>query len=123
MRRLGNADPLEPYPGGARKPWKCRCLNEGCGKIIYPNRNNVMSGQRACKYCASNAPVDPAGAAAAMLDHGFATLVPFPGTGKPWLSRCTPPATWLLLATTTPQAAVGGAGSVPTVDLATHSRP
>ncbi|QBR04521.1 MULTISPECIES: hypothetical protein [Streptomyces] len=89
MRRLGNAEPLEPYPGGARKPWVCRCLNEGCGKIIYPNRNNVMSGQGACKYCAPNAPVDPAAAAAAMRDHGFATLVPFPGTGKPWLSKCT----------------------------------
>jgi hypothetical protein len=89
MRRLGNAEPLEPYPGGARRPWKCRCLNEGCGKIIHPNRNNVMSGQGACKYCAPNAPVDPEAAVAAMRGHGFDTLVPFPGTGKPWLSKCT----------------------------------
>ncbi|MFD4116889.1 hypothetical protein ACFWSJ_25995 [Streptomyces niveus] len=88
MRRLGNAEPLEPYPGGARKPWKCRCLNEGCGRTIYPNRNNVMNGQGACKYCAPNAPVDPAAASVAMFDHGFVTLVRFPGTGKPWLSKC-----------------------------------
>lgn len=89
MRRLGNAEPLEPYPGGARKPWKCRCLNPGCGKVIYPNRNNVMSGQGACKYCAPNAPIDPVAAAAAMLAHGFTPLVPYPGTGRPWLSQCT----------------------------------
>ncbi|MFE2090720.1 hypothetical protein [Streptomyces sp. NPDC059460] len=88
MRRLGNAEPLEPYPGGARKPWKCRCLNERCGRTIYPNRNNVMNGQGACKYCAPNAPVGPAAATAAMLGHGFITLVRFPGTGKPWLSKC-----------------------------------
>jgi len=87
MIRLGNAEPLVPYPGGARKPWRCRCLS--CGKIIYPNRNNVMSAQGACKYCAPNAPVDPRAAAAKMLDHGFQTLVPYPGTGKPWLSQCT----------------------------------
>jgi hypothetical protein len=87
MVRLGNAEPLVPYPGGARKPWRCRCLS--CGKIIYPNRNNVMSGQGACKYCAPNAPVDPRAAVAKMLDHGFQTLVPYPGTGKPWLSQCT----------------------------------
>lgn len=89
MRRLGNAEPLEPYPGGARRRWKCQCLNPGCGKIIYPNRNNVMSGQGACKHCAPNAPVSPAAAAAAMLAHGFKILVPYPGTGKPWLSQCT----------------------------------
>jgi hypothetical protein len=88
MRRLGNAEPLEPYPG-ARRRWKCRCLNPGCGKIIYPNRNNVKSGQGACEHCAPNAPVDPAAAAAAMLAHGFKTLVPYPGTGKRWLSQCT----------------------------------
>ncbi|WP_329240793.1 hypothetical protein OG223_53150 [Streptomyces sp. NBC_01478] len=88
MRRLGRAEPLEPYPGRAREPWKCRCLNQHCGKIIYPNRNNVMSGQGACKYCAPNAPVDPTTAETVMLGHGFAVLVPFPGTGKPWLSKC-----------------------------------
>jgi hypothetical protein len=48
-----------------------------------------MSGQGACKYCAPNAPVDPLAAAAAMLAHGFTTLVPYPGTGRPWLSQCT----------------------------------
>jgi hypothetical protein len=89
MTRLGNAEPLERYPGGARRPWKCRCLNPGCGKIIYPNRNNVKNGQGACKHCAPNAPVGPAAAAAAMLAHGFKTLVPCPGTGKRWLSQCT----------------------------------
>lgn len=89
MRRLGRAEPLEPYPGGARRPWKCSCLRSGCGRVIYPNRNNVMNGQGACRYCAPNAPVDPAAAAAAMLEHGFVVLARFPGTGKAWLSRCT----------------------------------
>ncbi|MBY8882723.1 hypothetical protein [Actinacidiphila acidipaludis] len=59
-----------------------------CKKIIYPNRNNVMNGQGACKYCAPNAPVEPDEAVALMRDHGFRTLVDFPGTGKAWLSEC-----------------------------------
>jgi hypothetical protein len=87
MRRWGNAEPQEPYPGKARARWKCRCNT--CHKVIYPNRNNVMSGQGACRHCAPNAPVDPSSAVAAMLDHGLRTLVRFPGTGEPWLSQCT----------------------------------
>lgn len=81
--------PLSRTPAAHADPGRCRCLNEGCGKIVYPNRNNVMNGQGACRYCAPNAPVDPEAAAAAMRAHGFATLVRFPGTGKPWLSKCT----------------------------------
>ncbi|SCK63155.1 hypothetical protein YW7DRAFT_07012 [Streptomyces sp. AmelKG-E11A] len=46
MRRLGNAEPLEPYPGRAREPWMCRHIP--CKQVIYPNPNNVMSGQGAC---------------------------------------------------------------------------
>jgi len=86
MRRLGDAEPLEPYPGRAREPWMCRHIP--CGQIIYPNRNNVMSGQGSCIWCAPNAPKNPEEAAAAMLRYGFTVLLDFPGTGKPWLSQC-----------------------------------
>ncbi|WP_329468586.1 hypothetical protein [Streptomyces sp. NBC_01431] len=86
MRRLGNAEPLEPYPGRAREPWMCRHIP--CKQIVYPNRNNVMSGQGACIWCAPNAPKNPEEAAAAMLEQGFIVLVDFLGTGKPWLSEC-----------------------------------
>ncbi|MGW3647534.1 hypothetical protein [Streptomyces sp. NPDC000878] len=87
MRRDGDAEPQEPYPGHARARWKCQCNR--CKKIIYPNRNNVKSGQGACRHCAPNTPVDPAAAAAVMFEHGFRALLDFPGTGKPWLSLCT----------------------------------
>ncbi|MGC0374727.1 hypothetical protein [Streptomyces sp. SAI-229] len=86
MRRLGNAEPLEPYPGRAREPWMCRHIP--CQQVIYPNRNNVMNGQGACIWCAPNAPKNPEEARAAMLEHGFIVLVDFLGTGKPWLSQC-----------------------------------
>ncbi|MCF2531179.1 hypothetical protein [Yinghuangia soli] len=86
MRRLGKAEPLEPYPGRAREPWMCRHIP--CGQIIYPNRNNVMSGQGSCVWCAPNAPKNPEAARSAMLEHGFIVLMDFPGTGKPWLAQC-----------------------------------
>ncbi|MFF3788138.1 hypothetical protein [Streptomyces sp. NPDC001933] len=84
--RFGRAEPLEPYPGRAREPWMCRHMP--CGQIIYPNRNNVMSGQGACIWCAPNSPKNPEQAASAMLAHGFVVLLDFPGTGRPWLSQC-----------------------------------
>jgi len=86
MIRYGNCTPQVPYPGTARAPWKCRC--NVCKEIIYPNRNNVMSGQGACKYCAPNTPVDPVKAVALMRAHGFRTLVDFPGANNAWLSQC-----------------------------------
>ncbi|MFI6153976.1 hypothetical protein ACIBCA_14925 [Kitasatospora sp. NPDC051170] len=86
MIRYGNCTPRIPYPGKARAPWECEC--NACKEIIYPNRNNVMNGQGACKYCAPNAPVDPVKAVALMRDHGFRTLVDFPGANNAWLSEC-----------------------------------
>uniref|UniRef100_A0AAU1U3D9 GIY-YIG nuclease family protein n=1 Tax=Streptomyces sp. NBC_00119 TaxID=2975659 RepID=A0AAU1U3D9_9ACTN len=86
MRRLGKAEPPEPYPGRAREPWMCRHIP--CQQGIYPNRNNVMTGQGACIWCAPNAPKNPDEAKAAMLERGFIVLVDFLGTGKPWLSQC-----------------------------------
>ncbi|MCX4858173.1 hypothetical protein [Streptomyces canus] len=86
MRRLGSAEPLEPYPGRAREPWMCRHIP--CQQVIYPNRNNVMNGHGACIWCAPNAPKNPEEAKAAMLEHGFIVLVDFLGTGKAWLSQC-----------------------------------
>ncbi|MFF7994627.1 hypothetical protein ACFZDG_33230 [Kitasatospora xanthocidica] len=59
-----------------------------CKEIIYPNRNNIMNGQGACKHCAPNAPVHPVKAVALMRDHGFRTLVDFPGANNAWLSEC-----------------------------------
>ena len=92
MRRLGNAEPLEPCPGRAREPWMCR--HNPCGQIIYPNRNNVMSGQGACIWCAPNAPKNPEQAAATMLAHGFTVLTHFPGAGRPGCLSARRPGTW-----------------------------
>jgi hypothetical protein len=48
MRNAG-LEPLEPYLGG-KHPWKCLCLK--CGRKCAPRRNNILSGQGGCRYCA-----------------------------------------------------------------------
>ncbi|MDH6134935.1 hypothetical protein P3T37_004344 [Kitasatospora sp. MAA4] len=77
-------EPMEPYPGKARAPWKNKCRAD---HVTFPNRNNVQNGTR-CRDCAKNAPVDPAKAAESMLKRGLRVLVDFPGANEAWLSEC-----------------------------------
>ena len=49
-RSLG-FEPLVKYPG-ARKGWKCRCLN--CRKISKPQYTTMQNRQSGCKYCAES---------------------------------------------------------------------
>lgn len=52
MRAIG-MQPLEPFPGRVRDPWKCRCLR--CGHTGAPALNNVRGGQGGCVNCARRA--------------------------------------------------------------------
>ena len=54
------ATPLGAFPG-TKNPWKCRCNNADCGRIVTPALGNVRSGQSPCRYCA---------------EHGFAYAKP-----------------------------------------------
>lgn len=85
---LANAEitPLEEYHGDSGKPWRCRC--NVCGKDISPRWDDLKTGSR-CRFCAANAPVDPAAAVAVMRAAGFTPLTPYPGRNSdPWPSRC-----------------------------------
>jgi hypothetical protein len=44
------ATPLTAYPG-TKTPWKCKCMNADCGRVVTPTLGNVRSGASPCKYC------------------------------------------------------------------------
>lgn len=80
----GGFEPVEPYPGSASHPWRCRC--RACGRLSSPSTSTVKSGTR-CRYCAGNT-VDPLDAARFMRERGVQSLEPYPGSAIPWRCRC-----------------------------------
>jgi hypothetical protein len=53
IMRNASLEPLEPYPGSNKIPWRCRCLkcgNEECA----PHLNGITQGQGGCRYCAEH---------------------------------------------------------------------
>lgn len=71
-------EPLERYPG-SRVPWRCRCLC--CGEERAVLYGEARKGVRC--------PCQRRGAAAAVMRAaGYEPLVPYPGSGAPWLCRC-----------------------------------
>ena len=90
VRKVGHI-PLEPYPG-AREPWKMKC--GGCGHTITPKYNSIQQGKWGCGYCghqragAKRRELGSAQAIQMMREAFCEPLVPYPGTGVPWKSRC-----------------------------------
>lgn len=89
--RAANVVPLVPYPGLSSVPWKGRCKK--CGATVAPVVS-ALKAQGACKPCGQAAMRDrrlderePA-ARKVMKAAGFEPLDPFPGTTRPWRSRC-----------------------------------
>ncbi|MFF4652569.1 hypothetical protein [Streptomyces sp. NPDC001380] len=90
--RAAGLEPLEPYPGRANLPWRCRCLR--CGDAGTPRLTGIRSGRGGCRRC-GNAAV-AAGKIAAKSQEatevvraaGFEPLEPYPGSGRPWRCRC-----------------------------------
>ncbi|MFI9273973.1 hypothetical protein ACIGXM_25180 [Kitasatospora sp. NPDC052896] len=91
--RAAGLEPLEPYPGRANLPWRCRCTT--CGNEGTPRLAGIRGGRGGCRPCgnataraaevATNAPI----ATAAMLAAGFEPLESYTGSGSPWRCRCT----------------------------------
>jgi hypothetical protein len=76
-------EPLEPYPGSNKLPWRCRCIT--CHRESAPRLTSIRQGS-GCRHCAYGQPVDPE---AEMRAVGFEPLEAFPGVKKPWRCRCT----------------------------------
>jgi hypothetical protein len=77
-------EPLEDFPG-SQKPWKSKCLITG--KIVSPTYGKVRDFGHRCIYC-SRGVVDSKQAVLTMNNSGFIPQVPFPGSNKPWKSKC-----------------------------------
>ena len=82
--------PVVPYPG-ANKPWKSQC--QACESEIFPRYTEVKSGAgcRICGYRKGGAKqkLNEVDCIALFESKGLTPLVPYPGSGKPWLSKCT----------------------------------
>ena len=77
--------PKVPYPG-SETPWPCTCLR--CGKEVSPRYKTVNRGGGGCKFCAGIARLEPAQAEEVMRAAGLEPLEPYPGSHRPWKSKC-----------------------------------
>lgn len=92
LMRAAGLEPLEPYPGGNHRPWRCRCVK--CGTEGTPTRANISRGQGGCLSCGIEASAarrlgDAEQAVVDMVAAGLQPLEAYPGTNKPWHCRCT----------------------------------
>lgn len=88
--RTERLTPLEPYPGNARRPWRCEC--QVCGNTVTPTLRKI-STRPGCRYCGVEKGlqaqrVPEAVAVAEMRAAGIKPLTPYPGAMKPWPGRC-----------------------------------
>lgn len=88
MKKFGFT-PLVPYPG-TDKPWLSNC--EVCGTNVSPALSSVKTGHgcRKCAYLknAKNATRSRSEANKILRAANLIPLVPYPGAGEPWLSKC-----------------------------------
>lgn len=89
--RAAGLEPLETYPGSAKK-WHCRCTT--CGQEVWPRHSSINQGRGGCNYCAkvasSNASrLDPDVAVAEMCAAGLEPREPYTSSRARWLCRCT----------------------------------
>lgn len=90
LKQVG-AIPLEPFTGSNTK-WRCRC--KSCGKIIYPRYSVVQKGHHPCGDCgrlisgAKRRKLVEKEKVSVMKRAGLIPQVEYPGTHKPWKSKC-----------------------------------
>lgn len=88
IMRSADLEPIEPYPGGNNKPW--RCIHKICGREVQPRYAAIQQGQGGCKPChqqrlALKYQTPVAEAIEIMRAAGFEPQVPFPGQShKQW---------------------------------------
>lgn len=80
-----NLEPLEPYPGNNKAPWRVRCLvcEDECTTAYQQTRTHGTG----CRTCAGRV-LDPEKMAQMMRDNGFEPLTPYPTMTTSWLCRC-----------------------------------
>ncbi|MDX6254090.1 MAG: hypothetical protein QOJ11_424 [Frankiales bacterium] len=91
--RAAGMEPLVPYEGRTVR-WHSRCLT--CGTLGLPTLGGVLGGQGGCIPCgqakaaaaARSRRLDGAAAAEEMTTAGITPLVDYPGSDRPWSSRC-----------------------------------
>ena len=83
MREL-NLKPLEPFRN-ARSPWTSECLI--CGHTVQPTWMRIKSGRGHCAYCAQRR-VDSIEARKLFRESELEPISDFPGSNKPWKSKC-----------------------------------
>lgn len=92
-RRMEDADmePLVPYPGGAKQPWKARCKK--CGHVSSPLPSALLS-RGGCRPCGNKGTtltrkISTQEAERRLRAAGLDPLVPYPGTvSAKWRARC-----------------------------------
>jgi len=89
MKKAG-LEPLVPYPG-SNTPWKC--IHKKCSEIVKPRYSDIIQGGFGCKACGyldtkKKQLGDSDAAKAFFLSKGFKPLLPYPGSGRPWKSKC-----------------------------------
>lgn len=78
--------PLDPYPAGVLKPWRCQCAR--CGRETTTSLANVRHGGGSCRYC-TGWEISTDEAEAQMRDAGFKPLEPYSGSStRPWRCQC-----------------------------------
>jgi hypothetical protein len=90
--RAAGVEPLEPYPGLANSPRRCRCLT--CGAEVRPSLTNARIGEKGlCRRCGIErlraAKLIPESVARQeMLDAGLEPLEPYDNSQVGWRCRC-----------------------------------
>lgn len=90
VARDAGLDPLEPFRS-TRTSWRCRCLT--CGRETYPTVQNLLQGH-GCRHCGPRLAAerriaaDAENARAELAAIGLIPLEPYPGSQRPWTSRC-----------------------------------
>ena len=89
--KAAQLEPLVPYPGNGKLPWKSRCLQ--CGLIVKPSLSSVRNNGGGCRPCglkksAKSRSTDSALAISVMRKAGAEPISNYPGSGKPWLCKC-----------------------------------
>lgn len=78
-------EPLEPYPGNTKMPWRVRCLK--AGHEVLSSTSKAQQGY-GCGECSPTRRLRDDEALAIMREGGFEPIGPYPGAHAKWPSRC-----------------------------------
>ena len=76
--------PLEPYPGGNRKLWKC--LHQKCESVVSVKYNQIQQGTKLCQNCSPTSKLSDKVARDFFLQRGLKPLLKYKSSATPWKS-------------------------------------